>query len=334
MCYHGPRRGRPSPCARVTARPESHPGPPAPKEALHGGVFHLGRDVEPGALLRPGPGAVLDALPDYRVHARNLSRYSANRIHDDAVARTYGYAGGLVAGTTVYAYMTYPLVAAWGLAWLGRGTAHLSLSRPVYEGDEVAVATRVAGRSGGEAAGEIAVEVAATARSERAATLVAGLAWGAPPVAPDPATYPGAPPAASPPPAGAAVLARLDPLGSPELVLDETLTADYAREVEEPLALYHGPGAVAHPGLLLQQANRALSENVRLGPWVHVASDVAHCGLARVGDRLRTRGRVARVFEKKGHQLVELDLLIVADDVRPILHVRHTAIYHLRGGAG
>jgi hypothetical protein len=72
---------------------------------------------------------------------------------------------------------------------------------------------------------------------------------------------------------------------------------------------------------------------VALGPWVHVASDVAHGGVARAGDRLQTRGRVARVFERKGHHFVELDLLVVAGETRPILHVRHTAIYALREAA-
>jgi hypothetical protein len=269
----------------------------------------------------------------YRVQARNLFRDAANKIHDDRVARTYGYTGGLVAGTTVYAYLTRPLVERWGLDWLGAGTARLTLSRPVYEGDEVAVAGRVTGRSGGEAAGEIAVELTATARGERVATLVAGLAWGTTPPLPALAAYPPAPLPATRPPVDAAVLGRPGPLGSPELLVDAAAARAYARDVDDDLAVYREPPPVVHPGLLLQQANRALSENVALGPWVHVASDVAHGGVARAGDRLQTRGRVARVFERKGHHFVELDLLVVAGETRPILHVRHTAIYALREAA-
>jgi acyl dehydratase len=274
-----------------------------------------------------------DALGDYRVRARNLARYSANKIHDDAVARRYGYAGGLVAGTTMYAYLTRPLVAAWGLEWLDRGTATLKLHRPVYDGDEVEVTARLVGRSGNETAGELAVEVTGSARGERAASLLAGLGWGASAVVPDLAGYPAEPLPPARPPATPAVVRASMRLGSPELLLDEATVADYAREVEDPLAVYRGPGAVAHPGLLLQQANRALAENVALGPWIHVASDVAHAGPARVADRLTTRGRVVRVFERKGHEFVELDLLVVADGTRPIMHVHHQAIYQLRGQA-
>ncbi|MBI2468480.1 MAG: MaoC family dehydratase [Candidatus Rokubacteria bacterium] len=276
-----------------------------------------------------------DPVSEYRVRARNLSRQSANRIHDDAVARTYGYAGGLVAGTTVWAYMTHPLVAAWGLEWLARATAHVRFLGPVYDGDEVSVRARGVGRSGGEAAGEIVTEVEAhTAREGLAATAVTGLAWGAPPPVPDPAAYPAAPLPPERAVATAERLARLDPLGSPPLDLEESELARYAEEIAEPLGLYRGREAVPHPGLLLQQANRALSENVALGPWVHVASDLSHCGLARAGERLSTRGRVARLFERKGHRYVELDVLVVADGARPILHVRHTAIWQLKVKGG
>jgi acyl dehydratase len=273
-------------------------------------------------------------LPGHRVRARNLARYSANKIHDDTVARTYGFAGGLVAGTTVYAYMTAPLVRAWGLDWLGRGTGRLALHHPVYDGEEVTVEARVVGRSGAEAAGEVVAEVTALGPRGAVASLVAGLGWGGPPVMPDPVGYPAAALPGTRRPASAEALAVQDALGSPTLRLDEAETAGYAADVDDPLPIYRGPEAVAHPGQLLQQANRALSENVALGPWVHVESQVAHCGLARVGDRLTTRGRVARVFEKKGHEFVELDLLVVADEGRPILQVRHLAIYRLASRPG
>ena len=59
---------------------------------------------------------------------------------DDAVARTYGFRGGLVPGVTVYAYLTRPLVEALGPPWLGRGTASVRFVRPVFEDEEVTVA--------------------------------------------------------------------------------------------------------------------------------------------------------------------------------------------------
>jgi acyl dehydratase len=272
-------------------------------------------------------------LPEYRVRARNLFRDATNRIHDDAEAQRYGFAGGLVAGTTVYAYMTHPLVAAWGLDWLRRGTMRVRFARPAYDGDDLRVRAAVVGQSRSDAASEVVAEVTAVAVRDGGETVVAtgvaGLARGGPPVVPDPGGYPPAPRREPRPPASREALAALGCLGAPGLEVSAALAARALEEFAEPAPDYLGPPAVVHPGTLLQQANRALAESVQLGPWIHVASDVAHADLAHAGDRLRISGHVARLFERKGREHVELDLLVVAEDSRPVMHVRHTAIYRL-----
>jgi acyl dehydratase len=273
-----------------------------------------------------------DTLPVHHVRARNLSRDSENRIHDDEVARRHGFAAGLVTGTTVYAYLSHPLVRLWGEAWLEGGTARIRFRRPIYEGDLVGIEARVVGRSGGPAAGEVVLELTVTRDGgELAATAVAGLAWGGTPVRPDLGAYPVRPLPTVRAPATPAALGALGPLGSPDLALDPETAAEYAARVDDPLDLYRGPAGAGHPGLLLQQANRLLSENVSLGPWIHAESDLAHLGLARAGNRLTTRGRVDRLSTHKGREYAELDALVVADGARPVLHVRHTAIYRLPG---
>ncbi|MGH2584922.1 MAG: hypothetical protein ACRDJE_08415, partial [Dehalococcoidia bacterium] len=77
------------------------------------------------------------APPSFEVTARNTASDSENKIHDDAEARRYGYAGGLVPGVTLYAYLTRLALAAYGPAWLERGTAECAFRRPVYEGERV-----------------------------------------------------------------------------------------------------------------------------------------------------------------------------------------------------
>ena len=68
------------------------------------------------------------------------------------------------------------------------------------------------------------------------------------------------------------------------------------------------------------------------GPWIHTASDVANLSVLRDGERVSARGRVARLEQRKGNEIVELDVLLVADDRRPVMAVRHSAIYALRTG--
>ncbi len=84
-------------------------------------------------------------VDEYRVRAHNMATTSANKIHDDAIAREYGFAGGLVPGVEVYAYMTHPVVQRLGRDWLTGGSMHVRLRRPVYDGREASVTTRLAG---------------------------------------------------------------------------------------------------------------------------------------------------------------------------------------------
>ncbi len=266
------------------------------------------------------------ALPAYRVTARNTAAHGENPIHDDAVARQHGFHGGLVPGVTVYAYLTHSLVEAWGPAWLSRGTASVRFLKPVLEGEAVEVAGMLEGEGGD---GTSAALTATTSDGGLCASLSAGLPSGSP--TPFGAGgYPAAPLPADRPPATREHLASLRALGTPVALYDERTASAYLDTVSDGLALYRGAGGLVHPAFYLDQANRALDRNVRMGPWIHVGSVIRHLGPARLGERLETRGRVRALFEKKGREFAELDLLILAGEpARPVAHVLHTAIYSL-----
>jgi len=269
---------------------------------------------------------VTERIPEYRVKARNTSTSSENKIHDDAVARAYGFRGGLVPGVTVYAYMTRPLVEAFSAAWLERGTAAVKFVTPVLDGEELTVSGTITGR---DVKGVTATLVASTAASGACATLSATLPAGSP-VPVNLELYPAAPLPAERPAATRARLDSLAVLGTPVNTYDEARAAEYLEKVNDALGLYRGGGARIHPGFFLDQANRALDRNVTMSPWIHVGSAVRHLGGAHVGETLATRGRVRSLFEKKGREFVELDLVIVAGErARPAAHVLHTAIYRL-----
>src|SRR5215471_13199390 len=90
-----------------------------------------------------GFGDATSVLPDYRIRARNTSADSENKIHDDTVALSYGFRGGLVPGVAVYAYMTAPIVERFGLDWLERGSMQVKFHQPFYEGEVAVVSSRV-----------------------------------------------------------------------------------------------------------------------------------------------------------------------------------------------
>src|SRR5215813_10651899 len=77
----------------------------------------------------------MTGLQTYRVSAYNTSKYSENKIHDDTVARKFGFSGGLVPGVDVLAYMLHMPVAKWGRAFLERGLIEARFVKPVYDGE-------------------------------------------------------------------------------------------------------------------------------------------------------------------------------------------------------
>ena len=269
-----------------------------------------------------------EALPAHHARAKMPAEVTENKIHEDGIARDFGFRGALVPGVTVYAWMTHPVVAALGAAWLERGTFKARFASPVYFDEPIRIEASVTERP----ADAVTIEVrAVNARGETCATGTFGLGADPRPVAPDVAAYPRAPLPAERPRVSREILNARPVLGTPELLLDPPTIQAFLERVGEPLPLYTVPGAPAHPGLHLHEANKALSRNVVVSPWIHVESEGQQLGIARVGERLETRAKVGRLFEKKGHQFVELDLLQLANGVRPVARIQHKAIYQLRG---
>ena len=107
---------------------------------------------------------------------------------------------------------------------------------------------------------------------------------------------------------------------------------EYLDGIGETLPVYRADG-VAHPGWLLRRANRILAANVTLGPWIHVGSDVRLFDRVHDGERVHTDARVVRVWERRGHKFVTLDVVITAGEPaaeRVVMQAEHTAIYEPR----
>jgi acyl dehydratase len=266
----------------------------------------------------------VEPIAEYRVKARNTSANSENLIHDDATAKRYGFPGALVPGVVVYGYMSHAIVTALGPRWLERGTATVRFTRPLLDGEEFQVTGAIMTR---DAAGLTASLRGATAATPECATATVTLPAGLPTTV-NLAVYRVAPLPAERPPASREHFQGLDTLGTPETTYDEACAGAFLDKISETLPLYRGGAGAVHPAFYLDQGNRAFDKNVRLGPWIHVSSTVRHLGPARVGDHLQTRGRVRSLFEKKGRQFAEVDLVILANG-RPVAHVLHTAIYKL-----
>jgi len=250
----------------------------------------------------------------YRVSAYNTSKHSENKIHDDTVARKYGFSGGLVPGVDVLAYMLHMPVARWGRDFLERGLIEARFVKPVYDGDFAEVSAVEDGNG-------LTLEV--QSKGDLCATGTASLPAAAPKYALNDFV------------AADAVKER-KPVNSASYEVGKWLgciprdwtgdaAKDYLADIRETDPIYAREG-LGHPGLLPRIMNKVLVDNAILGPWIHVGSRMQLLSAGQVGDELTARAKVVGNYEKKGHRFVELDALVVANGTTPLAHIWHIAI--------
>ncbi len=268
-------------------------------------------------------------LERFRVRARNATVNAENRIHDDDVARRYGFAGGLVSGTMVHAYLTRPLVARFGADWLARSVSDLVLARPVYDGQVLEITAGPL--DGGDDEAGLRVRCADD-RGEEMAVLESRLPKTLPPPDARAGRAPAAPADERPPASWARVVVDA-PLRALHWRPTAADNAAWCEAVAEPLALYtEREDAPVHPGLLLQAANDVLTHNFRLEPWLHVSSHIVQRGAVHAGEAVEVRAVPTDKWERKGHQFVNLSVaMLVAGTLR--VEVHHKAIFRVRPAA-
>jgi acyl dehydratase len=259
----------------------------------------------------------------YSIEAYNTAKHSENKMHDDTVAKQFGFTGGLVPGVDVYAYMSHLPLQVWGRAFLERGEMEGRFIKPVYDG-EIATVTATETADG--------LDIQIESRGIVCGTGHARLPAAAPTFALDTFKATTPPVHESRPDVGATSYKLGEWLGIRPYRLTPEIQAQYLKDAREADPIYAREGII-HSGTLLRCANWALTHNVRLGPWIHVGSTIQHIQPGHVGDELTVRAKVTGNYEKKGHKLVDLDALIVANGTTPIAHVRHTAIYAPRQAA-
>jgi acyl dehydratase len=263
---------------------------------------------------QPKTGETAMTVAPYRVSAYNTAKQSENKMHDDTVAKRFGFSGGLVPGVDVMAYMMHLPVAKWGRGFLERGLIEARFIKPVYDG-ELADVTAT------ERDGELAIEV--ISRGQLCAAGTASLPSAAPKISI--ADYREVAAVAERKPVDAASYELGKWLGTAPRAWAGEAAQEYLTDVRETDPIYTREG-LGHPGLLQRVMNRVLVDNAILGPWIHVGSTMQLLSAARAGDEITARARVVGNYDKKGHRFVELDALVVANNTTPLAQCRHIAI--------
>ena len=257
-------------------------------------------------------------IEPYRVQAYNTAKQSENKMHDDTVAKRFGFSGGLVPGVDVMAYMMHQPVAKWGRSFLERGLIDARFVKPVYDGE-------MAELTANESNGVLLIEV--HSRGQLCATGTASLPASAPDVSM--ANYKEVAAVAERRPVSAASYELGKWLGTTPRDWAGEAATGYLADIRETDPIY-AKESLGHPGLLQRVMNRALVDNAILGPWIHVGSRMQLLSAAKSGDVITARAKVIGNYDKKGHRFVELDALVVANGQTPLAHCHHVAIYQPR----
>ncbi len=233
---------------------------------------------------------------EWSIVAQNLPEHARNPIHTDAGAQAAGFPRALVAGVTTYAYMTHPLVVAWGEDWLTRGGGEIRFRRPVFDQDVLRCVPVFEDNA-------VLVE-AITSEPEQPRAIFRAVRDGGE-VKP---------------------LRDGEVLPSKEFQLIDTFSCDYGSRAGDEFPFYADRGLV-HPAVWPALANDVVYNYVARGSWVHMRSIIRHHATAKVGTTAELRSVVVRRFESHGERAV-LDVHIVVGG-QVVASLEHEAIVAL-----
>ena len=267
-------------------------------------------------------------LTPYSVEAFNPVPNSENEIHGDDVAQQFGFRGGLVPGVVISAYLFHPAAAAWGEDWLACGSGRAVVHRPLYDGTHFRVDPEARGERAHDAT---LIDAEGVRVADGHATLP-----DEPPPPPERRDDPVVQRGHERPRVSRAVLEEMRESGlfaaRSRFGLGTELTG-YTKDPEDMAPVYRpSENHFASPAFLLGVTNWALAANVYLPAWLHLQTE--HQSFAPVPweSELVTELRIADLFEKKGHEFVDVDLATFFLDGGAVAQTRLRAIYRLRGG--
>lgn len=240
-------------------------------------------------LISVGDDLHVETFPSWSIAAVNLAEHADNPVHTLEGGLAAGYDGAVVAGTTVFAYLTRPVAEAWGRDWVVGGGHEVWFRGPVLADEPVVV-------EGG------ADGVVARVGDRICARLV--------------------PERVSEPPAEP-VGVRLDPL---VVELGDRWTG-YAARAGEDFALYEREQLV-HPSLWPSLANRVFATQLVDGSWVHTRSRIRHLGPVALGETVVIESWEIDRFSTRAGERAVVDLRMTVDE-RLVAAVEHEAVVRL-----
>ena len=214
----------------------------------------------------------------------------------DVGAQAAGFQRALVAGVTTYAYLTHPIVVAWGIDWLQDGGGEVRFRRPVFDQDTL--------RCSPTPDGDAVIVQALTDEPDQPRAVFRAVRNGGAPTA----------------------MRAGERLTSKRLHLAGEWGSDYGSRAGDDFALFEERGLV-HPAVWPALANHIVHTQVARGSWVHTRSIVRHHATAAADSLADVHAVVVKRFESHGERAI-LDVHIEIEGVL-VATLEHEAIVAL-----
>ena len=232
----------------------------------------------------------------WSVHAKNLPEHSRNPIHTDEGGKAAGFDGALVAGVTVYAYLTNPILTLWGVDWLREGSSVVEFKSPVLADELVECITVL---------DDMSLNVNATVSNQIRAQCTAFIGKPVSSNSPD---------------------SSIELLETEEIHLVNEWE-NYGHRLGDDHEIYSDLGVI-HPAVWPSLANYVVEKNLATGAWVHTRSKISHHDLVQIGYVATLESRVINRFETKAGNRAVINVAVTVEGEK-VAAVEHEAIVSL-----
>ena len=232
----------------------------------------------------------------WSVHANNLPAHSRNPIHTDEGGKAAGFDGALVAGVTVYAYLTNPILTLWGVDWLREGSSVVEFKSPVLADELVECITVL---------DDMSLNVNATVSNQIRAQCTAFIGKPVSSNSPD---------------------SSIELLETEEIHLVNEWE-NYGHRLGDDHEIYSELGVI-HPAVWPSLANYVVEKNLVTGAWVHTRSKISHHDLVQIGSVATLESRVINRFETKAGNRAVINVAATVEGEK-VAEVEHEAIVSL-----
>jgi len=234
--------------------------------------------------------------PTWSVHAKNLPEHARNPIHTDEGGKAAGFDGALVAGVTVYAYLTNPILTLWGVDWLREGSSVVEFKSPVLADELVECITVL---------DDMSLNVNATVSNQIRAQCTAFIGKPVSSNSPD---------------------SSIELLETEEIHLVNEWE-NYGHRLGDDHEIYSELGVI-HPAVWPSLANYVVEKNLVTGAWVHTRSKISHHDLVQIGSVATLESRVINRFETKAGNRAVINVAVTVEGEK-VAEVEHEAIVSL-----